>query len=138
MDDRRPEPVEDPGSGEEPRWDAPALEELYDPDVLARIEGVPAPGPAGGQDEAVEEAGPSVGGSLPRRWGTGGAMLAAAMFGLGDVLEPDKARQHVIEFVPDALPADDQPVTYLHVPGAPRASRIVVRPWLLDRLRRSG
>jgi hypothetical protein len=120
---------------------APDLEEVYDPDVLARIDRVLAAGPAGDGDGAGED-GHAEAPVIPRypvarRLGLGGAVLAGAMLGVAEVLEPERARQHVIEHVPDQLPADDQPVSYHHVPGHPRASRIVVRPWLYDRLHRT-
>ena len=59
-------------------------------------------------------------------------MLAAAMFGLADALEPERVRPQVAEEAPEGH-ADDEPVTFLYVPGDPDASRIIVRPWLLGR-----
>ena len=59
------------------------------------------------------------------------ALLTAAALGVQDVLEP-KRRDPVIEEVDldsFALGAD-MPVVYRHVPGAPRMSRAIVRPWL--------
>ena len=59
------------------------------------------------------------------------ALLTAAALGVQDVLEP-KRRTPVIEEVDlDAFAlGDDVPVTYHHVPGLPKSSRAVVRPWL--------
>lgn len=115
-------------------WWVPELEELYDADTLGAIESW-ARGRVSGQ--------PSVPGSAPtdvtiepagrrdvRSLGAGAAMLAAGMFGLADALEPEKVRPATVEYVPDEA-HDDQAVTYLHVPGDPRASQIIVRPWLL-------
>jgi hypothetical protein len=59
------------------------------------------------------------------------AIFSAAAFGVADVIEP-KHRDPVFEEVDldSLLRRDDMPVVYHHVPGAPRASRAVVRPWL--------
>jgi hypothetical protein len=62
-------------------------------------------------------------------------MLAGAMFGLGDALEPERARQHIIDYVPDEVDESQQLVTFHYVAGQPRASRLVLRPWLLERFR---
>jgi hypothetical protein len=173
--------------------DVPDLEELYDPDVLARIE---AHGPTGGVggghldpgggaggdlagdpgdgsgsadegdlDDAVDldwdedwdewvrralsapDAGADTGvataedGSdgvvahtLPRyprtrRFGISAAMLAGAMFGVAEVFEGERPKDHIVQYVPS--PDDTgQPVTFLMVPGDPRASRLIIRPWL--------
>jgi len=63
-----------------------------------------------------------------------GALLTAAALGVQDVLEP-KQRTPIIEEIDlDSFAlGDDVPVTYIHVPGAPRASRAIVRPWLFTR-----
>jgi hypothetical protein len=58
------------------------------------------------------------------------------MLGVAEAIEPERARQHVIDFVPDKPDENTQPVTYRHVPGDPRASRIVLRPWLFHKLGR--
>jgi hypothetical protein len=115
-------------------WWVPELDELYDAETLGAIESwargrvsgqpsVPGDAPT---DVAVEPAGRRD----VRSMGTGAAMLAAGLFGLADALEPEKVRPATIEHVPDVA-ADDQAVTYLHVPGDPRASQIILRPWLL-------
>lgn len=59
------------------------------------------------------------------------AIFSAAAFGVADVIEP-KRRDPVFEEVDldSYLDRDDMPVVYHHVPGLPRASRAVVRPWL--------
>lgn len=116
-------------------WWAPELDELYDAATLEAIESwartrvavearrVPGDGPT-----SVPL--PPAGRRDLRSMGAGGAMLAAAMLGLADVLEPDKLEPHVAEEAPDPS-GDDEPVTFLFVPGDPDASRIIVRPWLL-------
>jgi hypothetical protein len=60
------------------------------------------------------------------------ALFTAATLGVQEVLEP-KRRDPVIEEVDlDSLgPGDDAPVVYHHVAGHPRASRAIVRPWLV-------
>lgn len=62
------------------------------------------------------------------------ALLTAATLGVQDVLEP-KQRTPIIEEIDlDSFAlGEDVPVTYIHVPGAPRASRAIVRPWLFPR-----
>jgi hypothetical protein len=59
-------------------------------------------------------------------------LLTAATLGVQDVLEP-RRRTPVIEEVDlDAIVlGESAPVVYHHVPGLPKASRAVVRPWLL-------
>jgi hypothetical protein len=124
---------------------------LYDEDELARIEQQRVVVAAQRILEEVEEVGadvtledgddgPSLGttaGGLVRRYGMIGAMGAQSMLGLAEVIEPEKAKRTVIEFAPDRVPEDEQPVTFHFVPGDPQASRLVIRPWLLGRRRRS-
>jgi hypothetical protein len=109
------------------------FEAFYEPGELARIDGTrhPAPAPTG----AVEDA-PVIPRYPVARRRLGSAVLAASMLGVADVIEPDRARQHVIDFVPDKPDENTQPVTFHHVPGDPRASRIVLRPWLFHKLGR--
>lgn len=59
------------------------------------------------------------------------ALMTAVALGVQDVLEP-KHRDPIIEEIDlDSLwHRDDLPVVYHHVPGHPRASHAVVRPWL--------
>ncbi|MBI2704708.1 MAG: hypothetical protein HYX32_05380 [Actinobacteria bacterium] len=59
-----------------------------------------------------------------------GLMLAAAMSGLGEVLEPEKNRPAMVEFDPGHDHFSDRPVEFVLVPGCPKASRILLRPWL--------
>jgi hypothetical protein len=117
---------------------------LYDEDVLAEIERrrvVPA-GPAvlpegGGEHpaEAPDDAATAGPAGRVRRLGASGAVLAGVMLGVGEVLEPERAKQTVIEFAPAQVDEDEQLVTFHLVPGDPRASRLVIRPWLLERFR---
>jgi hypothetical protein len=60
----------------------------------------------------------------------GGALLTAVALGLQEVFDPPDD-EPIVEEIPSA---DDEPlpaVTLLLVPGAPRLSRAIVRPWLL-------
>lgn len=59
------------------------------------------------------------------------ALLTAAALGVQDVVEP-KRRVPVIEEVDveSLAHSADAPVVYYHVPGVPKASRAIVRPWL--------
>jgi hypothetical protein len=66
-----------------------------------------------------------------QRFGTGGAIVVGAMLGVAEVFEPDRAKQTIIEFAPDGVDENQQLVTVVYVPGEPRASRLIIRPWLL-------
>lgn len=59
------------------------------------------------------------------------AFMTAAALGMQEALAP-KQRNPIIEEIDlDSLaPDDDRPVVYHHVPGFPKASRAIVRPWL--------
>ncbi|MEY2422244.1 MAG: hypothetical protein QOI95_2311 [Acidimicrobiaceae bacterium] len=60
------------------------------------------------------------------------ALMTAAALGVQDVLEPKRHAPIIEEIDLDTLgPSERAPVVYHHVPGAPRASRAVVRLWLL-------
>jgi hypothetical protein len=65
------------------------------------------------------------------RGGLGAGVIATtAMIGVRDVLEPER-RDPIIEEVDLTRFVDlDAPVVYHHVPGLPKASRAIVRPWL--------
>ena len=84
----------------------------------------------------VDGRGTSVGRRL-RKFGASGGVLAGMMLGVGEVFEPEKAKATQIEFAPDPADEDSQLVTFHYVKGDPRASRLVIRPWLLERFRRS-
>jgi hypothetical protein len=142
-----------------PLGSPPDLEDLYDEHVVARIDGGTGRSPYGarpvgaGHEDRDAPDGPHddepVAGidtdappepvipqyPVARRLRIGGAMLAGAMFGVGDVLEPERARHHIIDYAPERLDENDQLVTFHMVAGDPRASRLVIRPWLLDRFR---
>jgi hypothetical protein len=101
------------GGGMEPPR---TLADVYDPPTLARVERGPSPGrrPVPGA-----------------RRGGAAVALAALLRGVGDVLQPERVKEVVEEIDLDSLVDSHQPIVYIHVPGAPAASRVIVRPWLL-------
>jgi hypothetical protein len=105
------------------------IDELYEPRIVARIDR---------QIVGNEWSRPRPERTRPviRKSRLGGAMLAGAMIGLGELVEPEKAKTVVIEFAPEHLDPNHQLVTFVMIPDNPRASRLIIRPWLLDRLRR--
>lgn len=123
------------------------FEELYDEHTLHRLgfEVVPVVAPVSPADasdlgsgleleyefDAIEMSDDDV---PPSRSRVGrpisGLMLAAAMSGLGEVLEPEKQRPAMVEFDPGHDHFSDRPVQFVFVPGNPKASRIILRPWL--------
>jgi hypothetical protein len=60
-----------------------------------------------------------------------GAIATAAMIGVGEALAPERNEPVIEEVEVDGPPDLRQPVTVLLVPGAPRSTRAIVRPWLL-------
>jgi len=97
------------------------LEDLYDETTLGLLDARPAPAPP--------LARPHVTGW---RGGLGaGVIVAAAMVGVQEVLEPERRDPIIEEIDLDGLAGDRAPVEYHHVPGAPAASWAIVRPWLL-------
>ena len=44
-------------------------------------------------------------------------------------------RCDLVELRPEAADPDSMPVQFIHVVGNPRASRLIVRPWLFARRR---
>lgn len=98
-----------------------------DPNVDPNVDrnGDPVVGPDGGAG-----GGPML---RARKLGASGAVLAGMMLGVGEVFEPEQAKATQIEFAPDQLDEDSQLVTFLYVKGDPKASRLVIRPWLLER-----
>lgn len=144
--------IDSPPSGDPPRPDEFGL--LYDEHELALIEqqrvalgfdpeGSDGEGDIGADDLllAGDDDGPSLGltaGGLVRRYGMIGALGARSMLGLAEVIEPEKAKRTVIEFAPDRLNEEEQLVTFHFVAGDPRASRLVIRPWLRRRRQPSG
>jgi len=109
---------------------------LYDEATLAAIEawaqarvtGTARRVPGDGPDAVLLD---PVGRRNPRTMGTGGAMLAAALFGLADALEAEPAKPDVVEYAPDDAGTGVRAATFVFVPGSPEASRIIVRTWLL-------
>jgi hypothetical protein len=93
------------------------LEELYDERTLAALH-------RGAGEPAAEVRRP------PARRGGFGAMLTGMALGLREVLDPEPPGDAVVELRPDVDDAGERWVSYVHVPGAPTASRVVVRPWL--------
>jgi hypothetical protein len=57
------------------------------------------------------------------------------MAGVAEVLEPERQRPDVVELRPESPDPDTMPVQFVHVVGDPRASRLIVRPWLFARRR---
>lgn len=58
-------------------------------------------------------------------------IMTATALGVQDVLEPKRETPVIEEIDVSTLgPGEDMPVAYFHVPGLPKASRAVVRPWL--------
>ncbi len=92
---------------------APSLDELYDPDVLAAL------------DRSRETTPPRAGRSAAA------ALTAALLAGVASALEDCAPEPAIVEFEPDRRRARPEPVTVHLVPGVPRASVAVVRPWLL-------
>lgn len=76
---------------------------------------------------------------VPRRSGRplSSLMIAAAMSGVGEVIEPENRKAAMVELDPGLARFDDRPVEFFHVPGCPKASRIVLRSWLRSDRRRS-
>ena len=61
------------------------------------------------------------------------ALFTAAALGVQDVLEPKHHDQVIEEIDLDSLgPSEHAPVVYHHALGYPKASRAIVRPWLID------
>jgi hypothetical protein len=99
------------------------LATVYDADTLAALDRW---APRGGAEPAR--------GRRQGRGGVGaGALLAAVAFGLRDVLDGDDDGTAHVELDPGFADSGERWVTFLPVFGAPRASRIVIRPWLAPR-----
>jgi hypothetical protein len=101
-----------------------SLDDVYDDLTLARIE----------RDT------PSHDRPALRGWRRGtatGVIVTGLVVGMREAVEPER-RDEIVEEV-DLFGVVDPaaPVVYVHVPGAPAASRAYVRPWLLPALRSS-
>jgi hypothetical protein len=100
------------------------LEAVYDEATLAAVDSwTPPRRPA--PSEAARP--------LPAGWRglTAGVALNAMVLGVGDALDDGPVHEAIVELRPAVDGGVDQPVTFVMVPGAPRASRLIVRPWLL-------
>jgi len=115
------------------------FEAIYDADTLAALDAwAPPRGTAAGPRDPVGRPSspppPGSAGSPGRiRWRglTAGVALNAMVLGVGEALSDEGGHEAIVELRPE-LPVDErQPVTFLMVPGLPRASRVIVRPWLL-------
>jgi hypothetical protein len=97
------------------------LDELYDDATLAVL------------DRRRPPSNP-VPAEVARGWRAGlgaTALLTAVALGVQDVLEPKRSVPVIEEIDLDTIaPNDYAPVVYHHVPGLPKASRAIVRPWL--------
>jgi hypothetical protein len=94
----------------------PELDELYDERTLAALDA------AVGEPAATWE---------PRSARpTFAALVAGTVLGLQEVLDPRPEGEPVVELRPDPGQPGEPWVSFVHVVGAPWASRIVVRPWL--------
>ena len=95
------------------------FDDLYDERTLGRLGG------------ASRRRGPS---EIVRGWRGGlgaGAIMTTAMLGVRDMIEPEQRDPVIEEIDLDRFVDLDAPVVYHHVPGAPKASVAIVRPWLL-------
>jgi hypothetical protein len=103
-------------AAEAPPLVEPSLEDVYDDATLA----------------ALDAWQPRRGAEPPKRLGRAGLaglVLTSMALGLREALEGDDD-EPLAEFRPDAGDPAERWVTFVHVPGAPSASRLVIRPWL--------
>jgi hypothetical protein len=103
------------------------LQEIYDEETLAALDSW-----SSGRRAAPVDAEPSpVPGAVPRRGprGLGMALLAGTTLGLRETFEDEGDHEALVELDPD-VDIGEQWITFIHVPGDPRASRILIRPWL--------
>ena len=121
----------------------PSLDELYEPDVLARIDAVLAEGHAG-EDIEIEamsperryfERGPVTSNGKVAEWARTSTIGALMMGYTRAIEEIFTADPEIAEFAedPGSAARDDRPVRLLYVPDAPKASKAFVRPWLFAR-----
>lgn len=114
--------VEEPDDHDAP--EAPPIEAVYDEATLRRLGVAPA------TSEGVD--GPQ---TRTARAGLAGASvmalaLTAALRGVGEALEPDAGHVVEAEVDPGWEAFADRPVQFVPVWGDPRASVVLVRPWL--------
>jgi hypothetical protein len=102
---------------------SPEFSELYDERTLAAIErGAPSPDLRVDSDSEPQAA--------RRRLGLAGSLLTGMALALQDVYDPAPDEDAEVEFRPESGDPGDDWVTFVYVPGAPSASRLIVRPWL--------
>lgn len=101
------------------------------------IDPTPAPADGGNAEDASDVPGPEVGDAdvgpgrvRSMRSGVAGLALAGMMVGVGEALAPDRLQPEMVEFSPDIPDPSQLPVQFIHVPGDPQASRLIIRPWL--------
>jgi hypothetical protein len=68
-----------------------------------------------------------------RRRTAAGAVLASVVRGLQQVFDPERKERVVIEQEAPGRPEDPEPVELHFDPESPRASFVVLRPWLRER-----
>lgn len=117
--------------------DTPAeapLEELYDAATLRRL-GVPAPTADVAGPDAVDAGSRPDGSQRPGRARSSAMALAltAALTGVREALEIDEGHVVEAEVDPGWEAFADRPVQFIPVWGDPRASVVLVRPWLSAR-----
>jgi len=103
------------------------LEALYDEETLAALDSWSSGRRAVADDSASSPA-PA---AAPRRGprGLGMALLAGTTLGVRETFESEGDHEALVELDPD-IDVGEQWITFIHVPGNPQASRIVIRPWL--------
>lgn len=101
------------------------LDGIYDPATLARLDR-----PVRTRSESPDGGRPTTTGRWRRGTATG-VLITGLGLGLREVLAPAPNEPVIEEIDPNGLLDREQPVRFVLVEGAPRASRIVLRPWLL-------
>ena len=95
------------------------LREVYDPDPVSAVD-------AWHPNSPFRDAAPT---SRRGPRGLGMALLAGTTLGLRESFENEGDHEALVELDPET-DVGEQWITFIHVPGSPRASRIVIRPWL--------
>ncbi len=112
--------------------EAPPLEAVYDEATLRRL-GVALPADVSASSDP--SSGPSGAAGSAARAGRASASalalaLTAALRGVGEALDPDEGHVVEAEVDPGWEAFADRPVQFVPVWGDPRASVVLVRPWL--------
>jgi len=110
-----------------------SFESIYDAETIAAVDAWSPPrGTGAGPDRVRGE--PSRVAAAPGRPGwrglTAGVALNAMVLGTVDALDEGPVHEAVVELRSAADPNTLRAVTFWMVPDAPRASRVIVRPWL--------